>query len=219
MDIAFKTRHLYPDELRVLKTLKKKKDKEGTTKIKFYQYVMIGLIGAAFTYLATLTKVGFLVFLFGLLAVLAFFIIVFMPYEFYKQRRRYKAFLKELGSFIDNGTVDICTIKAKRIAVAKEYEDEGDLFIIEYETDKVLYLWDYDYNLRKKFPCLYFEIYEEKFFKLFGRQVYPLDEPIQPIIIDRRAKWNYMKKIGSPEHLTTENINFDKLVADYNNCA
>lgn len=120
---------------------------------------------------------------------------------------------------IDKGTVDICSINAKRIAIAKEYEDEGDLFIIECDTDKVLYLWDYDYNMQKNFPCLNFEIYEDNFFKLFGRQVYPLSERINPLTIDKKAKWNYMSKVGAPGHLQTENKNFDKVIEEYNNCA
>jgi hypothetical protein len=142
-----------------------------------------------------------------------------MPYEIYKILRKRKEFLQRLSATIDKGTVDTCLINSKRIAVAEEFEDEGDLFIIEYDTDKVLYLWDYDYNLRKKFPCLNFEIYEDNFFKLFGRQIYPLSERIKPVTIDKKAKWNYMSKIGGPEHLQTESINFDKLIEQYNNCA
>jgi hypothetical protein len=134
-------------------------------------------------------------------------------------KKKHKDFLQRLKATIDKGKVDTCLINAKRIAVAKEYEDEGDLFIIEYDTDKVLYLWDYDYNLQKKFPCLNFEIYEENFFKLFGRQVYPLSDRIKPLTIDKKGKWNYMSKVGTAEHLQTENINFDKLILDYNNCA
>ena len=101
----------------------------------------------------------------------------------------------------------------------EEFEDEGTLFIIEYETDKVLYLWEYDGIKIKKFPCLQLEIYEEEFFKLFGRQIYPLSEPIKPVMIDKKAKWNYMDKVGLHEHLHTEEINFDKLVTDINSYA
>jgi hypothetical protein len=126
--------------------------------------------------------------------------------------------LQKLNAIIQKGTVDTCLINSKRIAVAKEYEDEGDLFIIEYDDDKVLYLWDYDYNLRKKFPCLDFEIYEESLFKLLGRQVYPLSGPIKPLAIDKKAKWNYIKKIGAPGQLQTDSTNFEKIIEAYNNC-
>ncbi|MBK8088155.1 MAG: hypothetical protein IPK31_09505 [Chitinophagaceae bacterium] len=217
MNIAFKTRQLYLDELRLLKTLKTQKEKEGGSKIKFYHFLIAGLLGAGFTYLATLTQASFWVFPFGTLAIFSFAFIVFTPYEMYKMQRKGKNFLKHLNAVIDKGTVDTCLINAKRIAVAKEYEDEGDLFIIEYDTDKVLYLWDYDYSLRKKFPCLHFEIYEDNFFKLFGRQVYPLSDRIKPLNIDKKAKWNYMSKFGAAEHLETEHVNFDKLIEEYNN--
>jgi len=219
MDITFKPRQLYLDEQRLLKALKTKKGKENLNKIKYYHFLFAGLLGIAFTYLAIITKIGFIAFCFGMIALFAYAFIVFMPYEIYKAKKKRKTFLKDLSSFIDKGTVDTCPVKAKRIAVAKEYEDEGDLFIIEYDNEKVLYLWDYDYNLRKKFPCLDFEIYEDKFFNLFGRQIYALSESIKPLTIDKKAKWNYMSKIGSPGHLQTQNINFDKLITDFNSCA
>ena len=218
MDIPFKTRPFYPDELRLLKTLRTKKEKEGGGKIKFYHFVIAGLFGAGCTYIAAILPDSFWTFLFGTIAVFSFAFIVFTPYEIYKMKRKHKDFLQRLTKAIDNNTVDTCPINAKRIAVAKEYEDEGDLFIIEYDTDKVLYLWDYDYNLKKKFPCLDFEIYEDNFFKLFGRQVYPLSDRISPLTIDKKAKWNYMSKIGAPGHLQSESKNFDKLIDEYNNC-
>ncbi|HTD99870.1 MAG TPA: hypothetical protein VK668_11330 [Mucilaginibacter sp.] len=155
---------------------------------------------------------------FGTLAVFSFSFIIFTPYEIYIRQKKNKDLLQRLEAVIERGIVDACIVNAKRIAVAKEYEDEGDLFIVEFDTNKVIYLWDYDYNLRKKFPCFNFEIYEDDFFKLFGRQIYPLSERIKPIIIDRKAKWNYMKKVGAPRHLQTDNIALDKIIEKYNNC-
>ena len=219
MDITFKTRHFYPDELRLLRTLKTQKEKQSSSKIKFYHFVIAGLLGAGCTYIAAKIPDSFWTFLFGTIAVFSFAFIVFTPYEIYKMKRKHKDFLQRLTNAIDKDTVDTCLINAKRIAVAKEYEDEGDLFIIEFDTDKVLYLWDYDYHLKKKFPCLDFEIYEDNFFKLFGRQVYALSDRISPLTIDKKAKWNYMSKIGAPGHLQTESKNFDKLIDEYNNCA
>ncbi|SDG23006.1 hypothetical protein [Chitinophaga filiformis] len=116
----------------------------------------------------------------GTIAVFAFAFIVFTPYETYKLRKRNGKFLQQITSFIDKGTIDTWLIDAKRIAIAKEYEDEGDLFMIEYDTDEVLYLWDHDYSMQKQFPCLKFEIYEESFVKLLGRQISPLSNRIDP---------------------------------------
>ena len=219
MDISFKTRQFYPDELRLLKTLKDKRQKDSGSKIKFHHFLVAGLLGAVFTYLATLTQDSFWVLPFGTLAIFSFAFIVFMPYEIYKKRKKSKRFLQSLSEVIGKGTVDTCAISARKIAVAEEYEDEGDLFVIEYAADKILYMWGYDYNISKKFPCLDFEIYENNFSKLFGRQIYPLSDRIKPFTIDKKAKWNYMRKVGAPGHLETDNITFDKLVADYNNCA
>ena len=219
MDITFRTRHFYPDELRLLKTLKTQKEKQRVSKIKFYHYVIAGLLGASCTYIAATIPDSFWTFLFGTIAVFSFGFIVFTPNEIYKQKKRHKNFLQQLNAFIDKGTVDTCIIHSKRIALAKEYEDEGNLYIIECDTDKLLYMWDNDYNLQKKFPCLDFEIYEAKFYKTYGRQVYSLSDRINPFIIDKKAKWNYLSKIGAPGHLQTDNKNFDKLIEEYNNCA
>ena len=76
-----------------------------------------------------------------------------------------------------------------------------------------------DYSLRKKFPCLQFEIYEESFFKMFGRQVYPLSERINPVKINSKAKWKYMTLVGVPGHLQTDDMNFDELTEAIIKCA
>lgn len=73
--------------------------------------------------------------------------------------------------------------------------------------------------MQKKLPCLDFEIYNENFYKLLGRQVYALSERIKPVTIDKKAKWSYMRKVGAPGHLQTESKNFDKLIEEYDNCA
>ena len=218
MRITFKTRQFYADELRILNTLKNQKEKISRNKIKFYHYIIAGFLGAGCTYFAAIIPDSIWTFLFGTLAVFSLGFIGFMPYEIYKQKKRHKDFLQQLNVFIERGTVDTCIIHSKRIALANEYEDEGDLYIIEYDTDKLLYLWDIDYNLKKKFPCLDFEIYEDKFYKTFGRQIYSLSDPIKPLTIDKKAKWNYMRKIGTPGHLETENKNLDNLIEEYNKC-
>ena len=193
MNIAYRTRSFYPDELRILRTLKTQKEKETNSKIKFYHFLIAGLLGVGLTYVTAIISDSFWTFLFGTIAVFAFAFIVFMPYEIYKQKKLHKLFLLQLSTTIEKGTVDTCVVKTKRIAIAPEYEDESDLYIIELNDNEVLYLWDTEYNLNKKFPCSDFEIYEESFFKLIGRQIYPLSEKIQLVKIDKKAKWNFMK--------------------------
>lgn len=219
MNITFKTRSFYPNELRILKTLKTQKEKDTRSKIKFYHFFIAGLLGVGFTYVTTIIPDSFWTFLFGTIAVFAFAFIVFVPYEIYKQRNRHKLFLQQLNAAIEKGTVDTCIINTRRIAIAPEYEDESDLYIVELNDNEVLYLWDTEYNLNKKFPCLDFEIYEASFFKLIGRQIYPLSEKLQPVQIDKKAKWNFMKIYGASGHLEIEKINFDELLQKYNNCA
>lgn len=217
MRLIYLTREFYPDELRILKTLRTKKGKSKSgQRIKFHYYIVATLSGAGSTFVAASIPDSFWTFLFGTIAVFSFAFIVFTPYEVYKQYKRNGVFLRELNSFIDRGTVDTCVIHAKRIVLAKEYDDEGDLYIIEYDTDQLLYLWDYDYNLKKSFPCLDFEIYEERFYHAFDRQIYPLSDRIKPLIIDKEAKWAYLNKIGGPEHLHTESKNLDLLIDEYN---
>lgn len=216
MSISYTTRNLYPAELKLLKSLKSRQEKEGRNKIKFYHFIIAGLLGTACTYLASLWEENFWGFFFGTVAVLSFGFIIFIPYEIYKLKNKNKAFLKELNARINNGLVKTCTITASRIAVAKEYEDEGDLFFVEYETHKVLHIWDYDHSFQKRFPCLQFEIYEDSFYKLSGRQINPLSERIHPLSINSKAKWNYMTEIGAPEHLETINTNLDQIIDEYN---
>ena len=212
-------RNFYADELRILNSLLNNVKKEDKSKIKGYHFFIAGLLGASLTYVVSIIPDSFWTFLLGLIAIFCFAFIVFMPYEIYKEKKRKRIFLQTLQNYIDKQTVETYKVTATRIAIAPEFEDESDLYIVELEKNKVLYLWDTLFNLNKKFPCLDFEIYEDKFFKLIGRQIYPLSEKIQPVQIDKKAKWNYMKKYGVSEHLDTEDVGFDELIESYNNCA
>ena len=130
----------------------------------------------------------------------------------FQRKKRCKEFLAALNDLIDSGTVATCLITAGRIAIGEEYEDEGDLFIIEIDQDHILFLWDFDYTLHKKLPCSEFEIYEKKFTSLLGRTIYSSGKRIKPLIIEKKAKWRYMGKEGSPGHLEIRKEGFDKFV-------
>ena len=216
MNIPKTTRQFFPAEQRILKSLLTKAIKEASSKTKYYHFLIAGFIAVACSYIASIIKIDFLFFVFGTLAVIACASIVVMPYEIYKDKKRVKNTVRTLQCFLDKGTVDTYQIKSSRIAFAPECEDESDLYIVELGEDKVLYLWDTEYNLNKKFPCLDFEIYEDAFFKITGRQIHPLSDKVQPIEIDKKSKWNYMKQYGTFGHLETENINFDELLEKYN---
>lgn len=221
MNIPKTTRIFFADEQRILKFLLAKTKKELKTKSEYYYFLIVSaiIITTACTYIAIVTKSDFLLFVFGTMAVLGSFIAIFVPYEIYKDLKRAKNIILTLEYFIYKGSVDVYQIRATKIALAPEYDDESDLYIIEFDKNKVLYLWDTAYNLHKKFPCLNFEIYEDKFFKLTGRQIYPLSKKIQPIKIDKQAKWNYMEKYGVFGHLEIEHIDFNELMEKYRYCA
>lgn len=219
MDIVYTKRNFYPDEIRVLKTLKKQKEKERGGRIKLYHFFIAGLLGVGLTYITAILPDSIWTFIFGTLAVLAFAFIVLGAYEMYKSKKRCREFLYQLNSIIDKGVVSVCRINAKRIAIAPEYEDESDLYIIELGENEVLHLWDAQYNLKKKFPCLDFDIYGEEFSMLTGRQIYPLSGKVEPLQISSRAKWNFMKQYEIPEHLEIEKISFDTILEKYTSCA
>lgn len=219
IDIPGVSRHFYPDELRLLTTLRKKKEQELQKKPRYHYFLVAAIIGVLFNYLAAITNIGFLGFVFGTIAVFAYCYVVFMPYELYKNRKKLVSFIADLQALINKGSVTTHLIKTTRIAIAEEHEDESTLYIIEYDTGSVFHLWDYDYDLYKKFPCLDFEIYEDSFYKLIGRRIYPLSKRIEPtIVINHEHKWAYMKKFGAPSHLQKEEISFDTLIEKYKSC-
>ena len=174
-------------------------------------------MGVVSNYFASIFTINFLCFVFGTIAVVCYGFVVFMPYEIYKTNKKLKKFIDEIDVFVNKGTVDIYSINSKKIAFAEEYEDEGDLYLIALDENRVLFLWDREYNFKNKFPCLSFEIYEDNFYKLLGRQIHPLSERITPIIIDKNAKWNYMGEIGVGENLEILNVKFDTLIEQFNN--
>lgn len=211
--MEYTARKLNSGELRYLKTLRNQTEKAGGGKFTLIHYIAAGLSGAVCVYLASITGGNVGVFILGTLAVFLFAFVIFMPYEAYKMKKRSRDVLLRLNDIINKGMVDTCRINATRCAVAKERDDESDLYIIEIGNDKVLYMWDMEYNLNRKFPCLMFEIYDDSFYKLTGRQIYALSEKIKPYtVIDPEIKGNYMKKTGAPGHLAIENMNFDDVI-------
>ncbi len=207
-----------PAEIRLLTTLSKRLEKVSDTKVKLYHFFIAAILGAGFTWIAASIPDSFWTFLTGTIAILCFSFIVFTPYELYKQRRRLRSSKQVLELAISKGSVSVSTIHATKIALAKEYEDEGDLYIVEYEPGKVFFIWDTDYKLNRFFPCLEFELYEESFAQLSGRQLHALSEKMQPILIDRKAKWKYLSTYWAPGQLETMETDFDELIKKIKAC-
>lgn len=198
-----------------MKALKKVRNTNQNVLKRGYKWpnVVAALILAAIcVYGATWTRYDLVTFLLGVSAFFSLGYVIFMPYEAYKDIRRAKKMIRKIDSVMDGGTVEVTPVKATRVAMAKEHEDEGDLYLVEVANDQLLYVWDFDHNLRKGFPCLEFEFYDEEFQVLIGRQINPISEKIKPIVIDSEGKWNYLKKFGSPGHMEIRKGNFDRII-------
>jgi hypothetical protein len=213
MNLPTIKRPLYREEAVLLKKIKTITMEEAQSKCPIKFFFVILLSGLAAAYLASIIKIGFLEFIFGTLAVVAGVAVVFVisPYHIYKERRKGKQAIKQIDDYLTHNELTVTPIAAIRIAVGDEYEDEGELFIIEYQPGWILYMWDNDYNLRKKLPCLKFEIYDAPFALLMGRMVFSLSPKIKPVRINSKAKWDYLGKYG-PGHLQTEQIDFEDLL-------
>ena len=197
--------------------MKSSREKELRRGFQWAQPAAAIILGAASLYLATWTRYDLITFLLGTFSIFCVAFVFVRPYEYLKTQRKARSVINKVDNVLHSGVVDVAPVTAKQIALAKGYEDEGDLYIVEMEKGYVLYIWDIANNLKKSFPCFEFEVYSEVFFQLIGRVINPLSEKITPIIIDSKAKWNYFKKAGAPEHLTVERKNFQKLIEKINN--
>ena len=212
-------RPLNTKEVKTLQKIRSTAEKDFKRGYKIHYLLTAAVVGVICAFLASETSYAFLTLVFGTASVLSFSMVIFMPYETYKDRRKAKKKINKIDALLGQDGIDVVPVRATRIAVAKEFEDEGDLYIVETANKDILYLWDSDYNLKKNFPCLEFEIYSEDFYNLIGRQVNPLSEKYKPIIIDAKTKWTYLKKVGGPEHLAVEKRVFEEVIEEINNVA
>lgn len=211
------TRPLDTKETKILTKIRSALQKDLLRGFKWPQLSTAILLGFACLYLATWTRYEVVRFLLGILSVFCLAYLVILPYEYLKERRKAKETIRKATRLLRSGVVEVISVKAKQIAVAKEHEDEGDLYIIEMENNSVLYMWDQTHTLKKNFPCLEFEVYDQEFVELIGRQINSLSEKIKPVVIDAASKNRYFKKTGSPEHLSVDRKNFEKLIEKMSN--
>lgn len=174
------------------------------------------LTGIAFADAALWIGKGLGLFVMGTLAVLCFIFVIMAPYEIFKERRLRQKRLMKVNQLLMDNELEVTLVKALQVAVAPEYEDEGDLYMVEFEEDNILYLWDADFRLRKGFPCQTFEIYKNDYHRLTNRTVHRLGGTIAPQFIEPGLKWKYLKRYGSPAHMSTEHIRFDDLMNRFN---
>ncbi len=206
------TRALTPRETKTLKKIRRTNEDVLTRGYKWPNVGLALVLAALCLYGATWTRYDLITFILGVSAVFSVGYVFFMPYEAYKDIKRANRMIRKVESVLKEGTVEVTPVVATRVALAKEQEDEGDLYIIELENAHILYIYDYDHNMRKGFPCLEFELYDEGFYNLIGRLINPVSEKIKPVEIDARAKWNYIRRSSAPVHLQIQKTNFDRLV-------
>ncbi|SEW51263.1 hypothetical protein [Chitinophaga arvensicola] len=208
------TRPLYADEIRLLTKLKNKIIHKKRTGIGATHIILVLFTGLIFADLAYVLHTGFMAFVSGTFAVVCFLFVIFGPYEAYKDRRRARKRLRQLNQLLLTNTLEVTLVHAQQIAVGREFEDEGDLYLIAYGDGDVLYLWDNGHGM-KGFPCLTFEIYKEDYTALVSRQIHVLSPKITPVEIEAEKKWKYLKKYGGPGHLATERVDFDVLLSRF----
>lgn len=215
MKLTTVNRPLYADELLLLQQALAFEEARGQRKFGLKHYIIILVCGCVLSYFAYLssTHSDLLVFVFGTLSVLCFGFVVFMPYEEYKGEKKARERAAEIARIISSNFIEVTPVKATRIALAPEYEDETNLYILEIGERHVLYLWDAEYNLEDKFQCLHFEVYGSEF--ITDRMLYPLSDRVEPVVLDRNKKWELMSSPGLPEHKHIEEAGFDEVVARF----
>lgn len=212
MNLDYISRPLLPEELKLLRKLKKEIQSRLQHGLRYHWLLYALLAGVVFTTLAVHFGDGFLCFLFGTLAVFSWSALVFGPWEAFKMLKKNKAQLAAFQEYLDGKNIRVIPVDALRIALAPEFEDESDLYVVEYAPDHILYIWDTEYNLNKVFPCLQFDLYEPDFAALTGMVLHPRSGKIEPLHIDSAAKWKHLGEFGGPGEWQAERRNFEELM-------
>ena len=211
------TRPLNEKELKTLGKIRSRREKELSQTFPWAQPLFAIVLCALSLYLATWTRYDLVTFLLGLFAIFCLAFAVIRPYEYYKDRRKAMSLMNRADAVLQSGVVEVATVTAKQVALAKASGNDRDLYIMEMDKGNILYMWDTYGNLKKNFPCLQFEIYGDDFASLIGRQMNPLSEKIKPVVLDPKSIRNYFKKAGAPVHLAVERRNFEKLIERISN--
>jgi hypothetical protein len=140
--------------------------------------------------------------------------------QYFKRKKNGNRELESLVEIEVSGQVSVFPIDLNKIAKLEEYEDEGDLYLIETKDKKCIYLWDNEFYLAddKNFPSDRMEVYVEDAFKYgIGRKVKCIGNKMAPIIIKGDYKWSYFGKVGLPEDLQVEDKPFDAIIEEIKN--
>jgi len=203
------TRDLTVKEIKALRKIRDSNANTLKNRIGLSFFLISTLLGTASAYIADWTRYGVVTFIFGTIAVICFGIVVFGPYEIWKTRTDAKEKVKQIDAVLEQGIIEVYTVAANRIAMARE--DGGNLFIVEVSKNRILYLWNNNFDLKSPFPCLNFEIYTKEFQALIKRPINPTSEKIKPFVISKKNKMKLYEEIG-PEHLDVHGNDFDELI-------
>lgn len=140
--------------------------------------------------------------------------------QYLKQKKNGSKELQSLTEIQNKNQISVVPLELNRIAKLEEYEDEGDLYLIETKDKKCVYLWDAEYLLidDKEFPSDQVEVYVDDTFK-FGidKKVKCSGNKLTPTIVNRENKWSFFEMVGFPGDLQVEEKSFDEIIEEIKN--
>ncbi|MNJ97715.1 hypothetical protein D3C87_154680 [compost metagenome] len=219
MKLKTTDRKLSAKELRLLKLVLRNRIQELQSKNHLRFFLISLSIGITFACIAWMLKDGFFLFLTGTIAVFAFIAFIFSIAPTFKEKLVEKKTVNDLAAYIEKGVVTVSNINSLNIAEVSDHENESNLFIIEFEKDKILYYWDFKYSLYDKFPCEQFEIYDATFYKFANREINFLSPKIEVTTISLNKNSSYFNKFRKPAHMEIINKNFKELISEIKNYA
>ena len=209
-------------EMQILSMRLAEEKKKLKELVRYNVFLSHGIIGIICSALIMVTGNELLSIGLSTIALVCFGYILFTPICIYYDRRYLRDEIKKIDGYINNGKATVFSIHSKRVAKVSAIVDEFTggtpaYFLIELDVEHVLFYQDTQYLYIADFPCLDFDIYAARDAFFLGKPICPHSEIIDPIIIDEKARCCYEKKFGTPT-FGINDINFDKLIGQYNNC-
>ena len=154
------------------------------------------------------------------------FLVVLMPIgiwvlveNYFKDGKWMRIHYRNLKDIEAKTTTEVYEIDIKRIALMPEYEDEGNLYLIENSENQCLYLGDYEYLIgaEKDFPSSKIEVYADDTMKLvMDRKIRCFGEKLEMEKIDAEKKWIYFGKVGFDDDLKIIPKSFEEILKEIN---
>ncbi|WP_316843082.1 hypothetical protein [Pedobacter psychrodurus] len=222
MKLFKNTRDFNLEEMQILNLRLAGEQKKLKEILKYKKILIHGIIALICIALIKITGNELLLIGLGTIAMISLGYVLFTPICIYYDQKYLRAEIKKLNGYINNGKATVFGIHSKRIAEVAAVVDEFTggtpaYFLVELDVESVLFYRDTQYIFIAGFPCLDFDIYATHDAFFLGKPICPLSKIIDPIILDEKARCCYEKKFGTPT-FGIKDINFDKLIGQYNNC-